>query len=253
MIFRNKLFDFISFLAILTFAMAPIRLVAENAPITVLTGPLPPYSYKKGGDYKGLLTDVFLELSTKRNLKYKLTSKPWPRAISESKKRRTIIYPFAKTKYREADYFWLGPITEAYHVMVVAKTDKNTYNELADFNDQTIGVLRKAPPHKILARENFKNLSPLSLSSSIAKMLKARRIQAWYDAKSIVEYHMVKNEINPKDFRVAYVDQKMSFYIAFSRDLEKEFVKWREEFKKMVSEGRLKLLSKKYSYHALDQ
>ena len=86
MIFRNKLFDFISFLAVTALAVAPVRLVAENGPVTVLTGPLPPYSYQENNDYKGLLTDIFLELSTKRNLKYKLTSKPWPRAISESKK-----------------------------------------------------------------------------------------------------------------------------------------------------------------------
>ena len=193
-----------------------------------------------------------MELSKQISKNIIINIRPWPRAIKEAQGSRSIIYPFARTEYRENNYLWLGPITEAYHVMVVPSSDKRKYMSLADFKSLNIGVLRNAPPNKILVQQGFQNLTPLGLSSSIAKMLKVNRIEAWYDAKSFIEYHLLDNGIKADNFRIAFVDRKMSFYIGFSKDLKDEFLLWEKAFNNMKKNGKLRELQNKYELKLFD-
>ena len=136
--------------------------------------------------------------------------------------------------------------------MVVPSSDEKHYKSIEEFKELNVGVLRNAPPNRMLKQKKFINLTPLGVSSSIAKMLEANRVQAWYDAESIIEYHFLKNNINASNFRIALVDKKMSFYIAFSKDLKEEFTTWQEAFEQMKKNGELKKIRRKYELKTLN-
>jgi len=77
-------------------------------------------------------------------------------------------------------------------------------------------------------------------------MLLHNRIYAWYDCKQFIVNHMLSAKINPEEYRVALTDEKIDFYIGFSKDLKNEFLSWASELKKMEKSGELLLLKNKY-------
>ena len=84
--------------------------------IKVYTGPLPPYSFTKDFKQTGLITEVVYAIKDRTKDQIKILARPWSRALKETEAEESLIYPFARTDYRESKFLWLGPIVSDHHI-----------------------------------------------------------------------------------------------------------------------------------------
>ena len=207
------------------------------ADISIVTGEIVPYSYKFEGHQIGVGSDIVAEISKRIGFEKKPASLPWPRALKYSLEDDTIIYPLARTKSRENQYLWIGPIVNDYLAFYVRADDKKTYNSIEDFKNLKIGASRGAPPSKRLAAMGFKDLDLVTAERNNALKLKKGRIDAWYATQLICEFNFRNEGFKQSDFRLAYRDVKLIFYLGASKNLGSEVQKWQSVLDDMKKDG----------------
>ncbi|MCB6184131.1 transporter substrate-binding domain-containing protein [Leeia sp. TBRC 13508] len=126
------------FLASISFAPAAfaeevLQLVTENDP---------PLSFEQDGLAAGEITDVLRKSFANLNLPFHSEVWSWPRAIEAAKsKPNYCVYGTARTKEREADFKWVGPIA-VMDWMIYAKKGMHHPKQISDLKNESIGGCR---------------------------------------------------------------------------------------------------------------
>ena len=206
--------------------------------IQILTGELPPYSYTDGNEHTGIGGDIVNEIFKRTKTPYPIQSLPWSRSVVLSQKEdNRLIYPLGRTKERENNYLWIGPILEDRLVFLVRASDERTFGSLDDFKDLKVGVLLNAPPQKRLQGLNFTKIDTVhSEDVNIKKLLKGR-LDAWYAAERIMMHTIDKEGFDKNEFKVGFVDRELIFYIGASKSLATLAAAWQKTLDEMKSDG----------------
>lgn len=206
--------------------------------IEILTGELPPYSYTDGNAHTGIGGDIVNEIFKRTGTTYPIKSLPWSRSVVLSQKEdNRLIYPLGRTKARENNYLWIGPILEDRLVFLIRASDERTFGSLDDFKDLKVGVLLNAPPQKRLQGLNFTKIDTVhSEDVNIKKLLKGR-LDAWYAAERIMMHTIDKEGFDKNEFKIGFVDRELIFYIGASKSLATLAASWQKVLEEMKSDG----------------
>jgi len=229
----RKLFNLalatISFLLIVAFA---------NAEEIVITGNLPPYSYMENDQHKGVAADIVKEIINRIGHNHPPIIYPWPRALKKSKvSDNIIIFPLGRIPAREKEYLWVGPIVNDHVVFYNRANDKKEYSSLDDLKNETIGVLRGAPPEIKLKKLGFTGLDSVTNEQTNLRKLEANRINSWFVADLIGQHTIRQQKKKMSDYRVSFVAGDLIFYIGMSLNMKDLAQKWQKILDSMKADG----------------
>ncbi len=215
----------------------PIYLIAQPASIKLVTGELPPYSYKEENKIIGVASDVVDTLKNRVGYSHNIKFYPWARALKLSTEKGTITYPLARLPYREQSYRWIGPLLVDSFVFIVKASDSTDFTSLEDLKNMSIGVNRFAPTEKRLIKKGFKNIDQAGSEIQNGKKFIMGRFDAWYTTHLMAKHIFKKLGVEKNKYTVAFVDLEVSMYLAASLDLVSEAPIWQAELNRMKSDG----------------
>lgn len=223
-----------------------LSLPAAGEQVRVLSGPLAPFAWEDAGRQRGIIVDVFAGIKQRTGFKGDVESMIWPRALKLSEKDNMVVFPLARVPYREGKYLWVGPILTSPHIFLMRRDDKRKIAGMDSLKKLSIAVLRDAPPHKILKKEGFTNLYPVSATGRIAPMLIKGRVDAWYDMEAIM-YHTVKNAgIRHDKLKNVLIHIPVKMHIGLSKNLAKLAGSWQKTWEKMRADGTAQSIENRY-------
>lgn len=212
----------------------------------LVTGELPPYSYTKEGELKGVTIEIVLELQTRLKDTTPIVVEPWKRAIVNSTESR-LTFPLARTEAREENYKWIGPLLTDHMIFVISSNDTTQMSSFDSFKDKKIGVNRGAPTEARLIAMGFSSIKPMSGEVLNLKKLTMGRIDAWYTTRLILNESLKILDISADKVNVSLVDLQLVQYIGVSKNVPDSVVsKWQQEVDKMKREGTLDSIISKY-------
>ncbi len=219
---------------------------AGQARIKIVTGELPPYSFKENGGVSGIAAGIVQEIMTRTGFTQNIIIRPWSRAIHLSTGNDRMTFPLARLPYREDQYRWVGPILNDKLVFVVPATDTSDYNTPNDFKHLKVGVIKGAPPASRLGKAGFTKLQIVTDEGTNAKKILAGRLDAWYTSHLIMRDTFKKMGIDESKIKVVLSDLDITMYVGASKNLEKAAGKWQEALDNMKSDGTFQKLLKTF-------
>ena len=122
--------------------------------LIAFTENLPPMNYLDGGEARGFSSELLRLMAAEAGLPLRIEVMPWQRAVHEAARQRDgVLYSLTRTPEREAQYRWVGPISER-RVMIYRlhrRTDIKL-TSLKALNGLRLGVVRdSASARQLLA------------------------------------------------------------------------------------------------------
>lgn len=116
----------------------------------VLTNPEPPFIVLDNkSNLSGYPVELVQAVLDQANIKQKILTAPWPRVEKEARtKANVLVFALARTPEREADYYWITPITAAVFGLYAKKKmqfDLKAFEDIRRLN--RIGVLKDDARH----------------------------------------------------------------------------------------------------------
>ena len=222
-----------AFLALLLCG-APVPAGAQqNCPaLTVYTGDLPPFNFTTDdGSFDGLAVELLVRMSQMAGCRIDPASFQapfWPRALRETLRTpNSMIFSLARTHERENDFRWVGPIG-CLRLGLVARKDRHIVisdiGELAHYN---IGTIRDSAPAAILRTllpPGADNLTELGTNQQQFGMLKLGRVDLITQSESAFRDILKHRGMNPADYEIIYVLNRLELYYAFNRDTDPAYL-----------------------------
>lgn len=234
---RESLFFLLTIFSVFSFFSLSLLSASD---ISIFTGEIPPYSYSNGGKQAGVGSDLCYEICRRVGLVPEPESLPWARALHYSLNDNAIIYPLGRNSSRESQYHWIGPIIYERFVFYVHKDASADYQSVDDFKNLKVGVITGASPMMRLKELGFTNLDLVTDEKDNAYKLKEGRIDAWYAGELIILHIIRTRNLNPGDYKLAFVDIPMEMYIGASLNLKDQAEKWQEALDEMKKDGTYK-------------
>jgi len=221
--------------------------------IKLMTEIFSPYQFKDeiDGHLIGISTEIVQAIQKDIGDTSKIKVYPWVRGNKIlDKKKNTALFSMMRTKSRDKDYKWVGPLDKLELVFFKRKGSPIELSSIDDARKVTkIGVTRKVANYEILTNLGFKNLDVSSGSDdkNIKKLLK-KRIDLWpyvkaaglYNAKKIGQAGMI---VPIPGVTLA----KGDLYIAFNKNTDDKIIKkWQDSFDKLLKNGTIAEIKARY-------
>ena len=218
--------------------------------LTILTENLPPLNYIDNGVLVGPSVEIVKEIQKRVGSKEQIQVYPWARAYKMALEDENIIlFGMTYTKVREDKFKWVGPLATKRDILVARKISGIKINRLEDAKRvKRIGTLRDDTRERLLKRNGFKNLEPVSDEQLNAKKLALGRIDLW--AYKIPGMRTVCDlaGVNHTQFEEVYHLRKMELMIAFSKKTSDAIVQqWADAFDILMKDGTILKIRKKWN------
>ena len=160
-------------------ALSLLLAVAHGAPLSLVTAHDPPHNMQSGGAIIGLSTEKLEEALRRSGLAHTLRFMPWPRAYQSA---RTIpghcAFSMARTREREDQFKWVGPIARMDWVLYARTQDQLPPAALEDVRGALIGGSASDVITVWLMANKFK-VDPTPTDSLNPAKLMAGRFDYW--------------------------------------------------------------------------
>ncbi len=215
-----------------------------NNEIELVTADLSPYSIEVGlrpGFFVEIVTLIEDRLKTMRPVDFY----PWPRAqMIAGTQSNKLIFPLVRTPQREKRYNWLIDVASIDYVFVTLDGRSLTLEEARKL--ERITVQQSTPFESFLQDQGFDNLiSSPNASDNHLRLLKAKRVEAWFTAKDLAEFALLEeDDIQPT---MSPPIQSSRVYIATSKSFPNKIVgDYRRVFNELKGDGTVDYILKQY-------
>jgi polar amino acid transport system substrate-binding protein len=221
-----------------------------SAELTILTENLPPLNYVDNGVLVGPSVEIVREIQQRVGSEEQIQVYPWARAYKMAlEDENVILFGMTYTKVRHDKFKWVGPLATKRDILVAKKGSGIKIRDLEDAKKvKRIGTLRDDTRGRLLQRQGFTNLEPVSDEQLNAKKLALGRIDLW--AYKIPGLRTVCDlaDIDHTAFEEVYHLREIDLMIAFSKKTPDSIVqKWKAAFDEMTADGTIKKIQKKWN------
>ncbi len=227
--------------------------------LKVVTEHLPPYNFIEGGKLTGYSTELLQLILKELQLNPEIQVLPWSRAFQMATERNNVlIYTIARSKERDPNFEWIGPIASRKIVLLKLEQRKDIQiNSLWDFQSNPgarsykIGIVRElASSQKILSDELIPHnqLDAAPTTESNLKKLLLGRVDMIVGDEAGTQYEL-KNGLKDKTklSTVAVVDAQIAFYFAIKKGSDPILVlRLKQAFEKIKATNAQTELKQKY-------
>ena len=216
----------------------------------ILTENLPPLNYVDNGVIVGPSVEIVKEIQKRVGSQEQIQVYPWARAYKMAlEKENVILFGMTYTDVRKNKFKWVGPLATKRDILVARKGSGIKIKDLEDAKKaKSIGTLLDDTRGRLLERNGFSNLEPVSDEQLNAKKLALGRIDLW--AYKIPGLRPVCDlaGVDHTEFEEVYHLREIDLMIAFSKKTSDSLVqKWRDAFNEMLTDGTILQIRKKWN------
>jgi polar amino acid transport system substrate-binding protein len=221
-----------------------------SAELTILTENLPPLNYVDNGNLVGPSVEIVKEIQKRVGSQEQIQVYPWARAYKMAlEEENVILFGMTYTDVRKDKFKWVGPLATKRDILVAKKGSGIKIKDLEDAKKvNRIGTLRDDTRGRLLERNGFRNLEPVSDEQLNAKKLAIGRIDLW--AYKIPGLRTVCDlaGVDYTEFEEVYHLREIDLMIAFSKKTSDSIVqKWRDAFNEMLADGTIMQIRKNWN------
>ena len=221
-----------------------------SAELTILTENMPPLNYVENGILVGPSVEIVKEIQERVGSQERIQVYPWARAYKMAlEDENVILFGMTYTKVRKDKFKWVGPLATKRDILVAKKGSGIKIKALEDAKKvNRIGTLRDDTRGRLLERNGFKNLEPVSDEQLNAKKLALGRIDLW--AYKIPGLRTVCDlaGVDCTEFEEVYHLREIDLMIAFSKRTSDSIVKkWTDAFNELLADGTIMQIRKKWN------
>jgi polar amino acid transport system substrate-binding protein len=221
-----------------------------SAELTILTENLPPLNYLDNGILVGPSVEIVKEIQKRVGSQEQIQVYPWARAYKMAlEKENVILFGMTYTEVRKDKFKWVGPLATKRDILVAKKDSGIKIKSLEDAKKvKSIGTLLDDTRGRLLERNGFSNLEPVSDEQLNAKKLALGRIDLW--AYKIPGLRTVCDlaGVDYTEFEEVYHLREIDLMIAFSKKTSDSIVqKWRDAFNEMLTDGTIMHIRKNWN------
>ena len=221
-----------------------------SADLTILTENLPPLNYLDNGTLVGPSVEIVKEIQKRVGSKEQIQVYPWARAYKMAlEEENVILFGMTYTDVRKDKFKWVGPLATKRDILVAKKGSGIKIKDLEDAKKvKSIGTLLDDTRGRLLERNGFNNLEPVSDEQLNAKKLAIGRIDLW--AYKIPGLRTVCDlaGVDYTEFEEVYHLREIDLMIAFSKKTSDSIVqKWRDAFNEMLADGTIMQIRKNWN------
>jgi polar amino acid transport system substrate-binding protein len=218
--------------------------------LTILTENLPPLNYVDDGILVGPSVETVKEIQRRIGSNEQIQVYPWARAYKMAlENENVILFGMTYTKVRKDKFKWVGPLATKRDILVAKKGSGIKIKNLEDAKKvESIGTLLDDTRGRLLERNGFRNLEPVSDEQLNAKKLAIGRIDLW--AYKIPGLRTVCDlaGVDYTEFEEVYHLREIDLMIAFSKKTSDSIVqKWRDAFNEMLADGTIMQIRKTWN------
>lgn len=230
------------------FLFFSVTVLGKN--ITIMTEDYPPFNYMENAKIKGLSTEIVKELQKRTKTKGAIKILPWPRAYKTlQSKNDCMLYSIARTKDRENQFKWVGPIMENKIFLYKKKGSTANIQSLEDAKKVgSIGVQQNSNGHIYLKSHGFSNLDTVPDASLNVKKLLAGRVDLIPSIKPVIHHRLKQEGLNKDAIENTGVSLgKQRLYLAFSKNTDDNLIQnWQAALDDMKRDGTFDNIYKTY-------
>ena len=221
-----------------------------SADLTILTENLPPLNYLDNGTLVGPSVEIVKEIQKRVGSQEQIQVYPWARAYKMAlEEENVILFGMTYTDVRKDKFKWVGPLATKRDILVAKKGSGIKIKDLEDAKKvKSIGTLLDDTRGRLLKRNGFSNLEPVSDEQLNAKKLAIGRIDLW--AYKIPGLRTVCDlaGVVYTEFEEVYHLREIDLMIAFSKKTSDSIVqKWRDAFNEMLADGTIMQIRKTWN------
>ena len=226
-----------------------------SAELTILTENLPPLNYVDNGTLVGPSVEIVREIQKRVGSQEQIQVYPWARAYKMAlEEENVILFGMTYTDVRKDKFKWVGPLATKRDILVAKKGSGIKIKDLEDAKKvKSIGTLLEDTRGRLLERNGFNNLEPVSDEQLNARKLSLGRIDLW--AYKIPGLRTVCDlaGVDYTEFEEVYHLREIDLMIAFSKKTSDSIVqKWRDAFDEMLTDGTIMQIRKNWNMKLAD-
>ncbi|NDI85348.1 substrate-binding periplasmic protein [Undibacterium crateris] len=226
---------------------------AHSAELTIVTEHLPPLSYEEHGVVTGYSTEIVNAILRNANLQAPIQVLPWARAYQLAQTQaNTLIFSMTRTKEREQEFVWIGPVSPRQIHLYKLKSRKDIQIRApADMRAYKIGLVREMASSKELIRNvaiEDKHIDYAPTVDSNMKKFLLGRVDLIVSQDWSAAYLMKTLGRHPDELEsVLLLDNKHQYYLAMQKDTDPALLqRIRQSFEKVQQSGLMERLRIKY-------
>ena len=217
--------------------------------MTIITEEYPPLNFTEDGNITGASTEIVKEILRRLKQPDNIKVLPWARGYNLSKTEpNVILFSTTRTKEREDQFYWVGPISTARNGFYAKKGNALRINSLEDAKKVgSIATYTADAREQLLKAWGFTNLDSSKSAASNLKKLMSGRVDLWiYDNLGLPSV-LKRAGVDPSDVELVFAIDQVDLYIAISKRTSKETVKmWQASLQAMKDDGSFYKISKKW-------
>jgi polar amino acid transport system substrate-binding protein len=247
MFVMKKLLSGIAVIGALFIALSISNVIAGT--FTILTEDYAPFNYTQEGELTGLSTEVMYEILERVKHPRNIKVMPWSEAYQQTMQNSgCVLYSMVRTKERENNFKWVGPVAPDRLVLYVKKGSTLKISSLDDARKvNKIGTYKDSVAEQFLKQKGFKNIvSVIDDKENISKLLTGK-IDLWI-AGELQGIHQVKAcKSDPADLQKVFTVKDTQLYIAFNKATpDEEINKWQKALDELKATGIYQKIVSKY-------
>nr|WP_315490070.1 ABC transporter substrate-binding protein [uncultured Rhodoferax sp.] len=209
------------------FLFLGIAMQGHAQSLNIYTEIAPPNQMRlPNGELGGRVVEVVREIQRRIKNTDPIQEVPWARGYRELERSpNTMLFLTARTADRNAQFQWVGPLSETSFALYVRAEASVALSSLEDAKKlKSIGVYRSDARDQMLIAAGFTNLDRTNDASANAKKLMANRIDAFAASSASIEGILAGAGVPRENVREGLVFSTVQTWLAFSKDTPAEVV-----------------------------
>ncbi len=206
----------------------------------VMTEDYPPFNYQEDGKITGLATEVIRELFKKTGHEDNIKLMPWARIYKKLlTSPNKIVYLMTRTKQRENQMKWVGPVAQNKWVFFARKGSQIKIQSLDDARKVgSIGTYREDVCESFLKSKGFTNLESVPVDQRNVEKLIRGRIDLWIVGE-LQGFFKAGRDHHADEIEKVYEIKTSDLYIAFSKETPDSIIaQWQAALDELKQNGR---------------
>ena len=241
-----------SFEILIVILLLGVTGTAKAREVTIFVDNWPPYSFKKDDKIVGISTELIELALQKANIKYKLVTYPFKRAlITVQNTPGTMLFTVARIPKREELFKWIGPLHPRRVYLYKLKTRADIQiNNIVDIKKYRTGVLSGGSIEQFFISNNINknNYYLISNSEQLLKMLFKQRVDLIPGDPIDLAYQMKKLGYKYSKLEIAYlISDEGGYYMVANKHTSNNILeKIQESLNEILATGAKSRIINKY-------
>ena len=192
------------------------------------------------GKLSGFAVEIVQEIQRRVGNTDNIQMVPWARGLEKLKHEpNSMLFSMARTADRDAQYQWIGPISETTYGLYIKADSTLRINSLDEAKRAgLIGVYRGDVRDQMLTQLGFSNLDRANSTVFSFRKLMLGRVAMYADAPLAVKSLVESEGYKMNDVKLAYAFFRTQLYIAASKGTDPSVVaKWNKALDQMKKES----------------